>query len=540
MSIDKEPADVAMEFLVDEPASSSPQTDPAPLPTLKTAQDLLDWVSTYPKLGKAQRSNETSAIRALARVVNAPLAAIPLDEQYLLNVCYKAIRVDKSRKKRRSGNIITLLNRVLKRAGIIKVGSRRSGKITVAWTKLLESLSNREDIFGLSTFARFCSESNIEPHEVTLKVWHDFADETLHHSGSKNPRETLRRVVIASNRSRSKFPHWPLPELPKLVNPRTVSIPKEDLPKSFWDDIKDYMAKSSTPPKNIFDPLATAQLSIDTLMRYSDVAWRTASAQVHEGRDPSEITNLAALLDFEWLKKAMNWSYHHAGAKFLKDHLNTAATWVSMADNYVHPPQHVIQAIRVDIFKVIEKALGPAEFSLKNIEKLEQFSSPEVVEEFLFLPYQILAEVKKKKVITKDDATKIMAAVAIELLLTTMVRRKNLADPPDETLLAGDANERRRVENRDQPERGEEQAAAALCDVEINHWPASILHQEVQATSDDQAHGVAVSVRHHRTKASRENGKSRQQDDPPMPGPRCQRAPVPSHRHDALPRCPSR
>ena len=158
------------------------------------------------------------------------------------------------------------------------------------------------------------------------------------------------------------------------------------------------------------------------------MAWRTASAQVKEGRDPSEITSLAALLDVDWLKKAMSWSYHHAGGTFLKDHLNMAATWVSFADNYVHPPADTTKMIREDIFKVIEKKLGSPGFSKRNIEKLEQFSDPTIVEEFLFLPYQIMAEINKKKVITVEDATEMMAAVGIELLLTTMVRRKNLAD----------------------------------------------------------------------------------------------------------------
>ena len=45
----------------------------------------------------------------------------------------------------------------------------------------------------------------------------------------------------------------------------------------------------------------------------------------------------------------------------------------------------------------------------------------------MFLPYQIMAEIRERKVISVDDATKMMAAVGIELLLTTMIRRKNLA-----------------------------------------------------------------------------------------------------------------
>src|SRR5262249_13770150 len=156
--------------------------------------------------------------------------------------------------------------------------------------------------------------------------------------------------------------------------------------------------------------------------------WRTASAQVHAGRNASEIINLAALLDLGWLKEAMSWFYHRAGDTFLKDHLNIAATWVSFADNHVHPPEEVTEALRKDIFKVIEKKLGPAQFSDKNMQKLEQLSTREVVDEFLFLPYQIHSEIRKKQTLTVKDATEMMAAVGIELLLTTMIRRKNLAD----------------------------------------------------------------------------------------------------------------
>jgi hypothetical protein len=138
MSLDKEAATIAMEYLAEDPASPSPECDPALPSTPKTAQDLFDWVRLDPALGPHQRSNEMSALRALERVINAPLSMIPLDQQYLLDVCYKLIRAEKSLTRRRRSGIVTLLNRVLKRAGIIKVGSRRSGKISVAWIKWLD------------------------------------------------------------------------------------------------------------------------------------------------------------------------------------------------------------------------------------------------------------------------------------------------------------------------------------------------------------------------------------------------------------------
>lgn len=411
-----------------ESVASSPLAQSAK-PELRTVQDLLDWVKNDDRLHTNQKSNERSAIRWLGRIDDTPLSGINLEARHLVDDRVRKIREHKKFTKIRKSNIVTLLNSALIRAGILTVGSRRGGATSHQWETLIASLDDHDSRNGMSTFGKYCSRLEIEPADVTQEVWASFADETLHRSTFKKPRATLQRTLRASNTARRLVPKWPLPEFPSLINPRLVSIPKADLPLSFWQDVDTYIWKSRTPPKNIFDKHWPKQLSLDTLQRYRDVAWRTASAQVHEGRIPAEIVDLPALLDLEWLKKAMSWHYHHAGDTFLKDHLNMAATWVSFANNYVHPPKATVTALREDIFEVIEKKLGPATFSKKNIEKLEQFSDAAIVNEFLFFPYQIMAEIKKKKkVLTVEDATGMMAAVGMELLLTTMVRRKNLAN----------------------------------------------------------------------------------------------------------------
>lgn len=353
------------------------------------------------------------------------MTSIPLDEATLFG-CYAAIRADRSMTSTRWSNIITILNRVLKRAGLIKVGSRRTGKTSLCWVKLIGSLGSKEDQRGLSTFAKFCSEKGIDPEQVTLDVWEEFVAETLTKSTFRRPRATVRRVIAASSRARATNPDWPLPDFPKLMNPRLMSIPKDALPQSFWADLDAYVERSSTPTTDIFDDISPRQLSADTLSRYRDVAWRTASAQVHAGRPAEEIVSLAALMDLTWLKEAMRWLHARAGNRFLKDHLNTAATWVSFADNYVRPPEPIRDGLR-KIMKTIDKALGKPEFSKKNIQRLDQFTDQATVNEFLLQPYRIFDEISRKKEITVKDATEMMAAVAIELLLATMIRRKNLA-----------------------------------------------------------------------------------------------------------------
>ena len=125
MSIFKE-AEVAMEFLQDEVVPAS-EFKVHVAPELQSAEDLLASVEGDFTLGKQDRINQMSAIRALGKVQGVPLSSIALDEATLFK-CYGAIRADRSMTKLRRSNIITLLNRVLKRAGLIKVGSRRTGK----------------------------------------------------------------------------------------------------------------------------------------------------------------------------------------------------------------------------------------------------------------------------------------------------------------------------------------------------------------------------------------------------------------------------
>ena len=399
------------------------------VPSLRTAQELLDWVLGDPDRTQNQKNNEAAAIRWLGRADDTPLSAIQLDDvRHIVDHRLARIRSHKSLNKIRRSNIVTLLNGVLIRAGVLSVGTRRGGRVSHLWSLWLNAVLCLDDRNALASFARFCTKRGIEPADVTLGTWNEYVDETLCRSTVKRPRAALQKVLRKSNAARLTIPGWPLPVFPKFKNPRTWSIPRDRFPSSFWSDFDSYEQLSSKPPKNIFDTTAAKQLRPDTLVRYREVAWRTASAQVHAGRSPAEIDSLSALLDVYWLKEGLNWQRKRAGDRFLKDHLNMAAAWLSMADNYVRPDKSVRDAIREEIFDFIDDELGPADFSEKNRKKLDQFSSAHVADEFLYLPYQIMSEIKKKKAITTKDATEMMAAVAIELLLATMVRRKNLAD----------------------------------------------------------------------------------------------------------------
>ncbi len=165
-------------------------------PRLDTTQDLLEWVLGDGSRNQHQKSNEAAAIRWLGRVDETLLVNIPIDDvRYLVDDRYKRIRQHKSLTKVRRSNIVTLLNQVLVRAGILKVGTRRGGTTSHAWMTLTGFLKGNDAVQNLSTLGKFCSARSIEPPEVTLDVWQEFIDETLNHSTFKKPRATLQKTL---------------------------------------------------------------------------------------------------------------------------------------------------------------------------------------------------------------------------------------------------------------------------------------------------------------------------------------------------------
>ena len=162
MSSEKEPADVAMEFLADDPAFPS-QGRGAGMPVaFKTAQDLLDWVQSDPDRNSFQRSNKFERYSRSKRILNMPLAAIPADEQHLLNVCYKAVRADKSLKKRSA-----MKSSRFKPSPEVPASSRSGPGAPAIPASLGSSCSgrrpDRNDQYGLSPFASLALKGHRAP-----------------------------------------------------------------------------------------------------------------------------------------------------------------------------------------------------------------------------------------------------------------------------------------------------------------------------------------------------------------------------------------
>ena len=317
-----------------------------PAPHLTTAQDLLDWVLSEPSRSRNQRKNAAGAIRWIGRVDGTPLALIPLDVRYLVDVRVGLIRRHGLLTRTRRSSIITMLNQVLRRAGLTTSRIRRGGITRHDWTVLIDSIQGSRDRFSLTSLGKFCSRQGIAPEALTLAVWKRYVQATIGDAPERRVRIALQRTRKVSNAARLRVHDWPLPELPGLSTSRTCSIARADLPAAFWHDVGIYVGQSGDTCLSSLGSARRKQLAASTLRRYASVISRTASIQVRLGRTPDEITSLAALLDLKWLEKTMGWLLCRVGNACRQDQLNIAATWVSIADRHVRLPVEALEPIR--------------------------------------------------------------------------------------------------------------------------------------------------------------------------------------------------
>ncbi len=421
------------QLLTVQPSVSGTELVPAP-PKLLTVQDVLEWVMADPALAKQQRRVESCALRKLARATKLPLAAIRLETDYLNNRVFTLPPNHVGVSKGRWRSICSTCRRVLKRAGIYVVGIRRNNALTDAWHSWLSRIPEKWVRRRLSTFARFCSARGIEPEHVTMAVFAAFEEEERLGTAKdgKKAASTYRSTCRAWNAARKLVAGWPpiSVEVPTYNN--RFSKPRDNFSQSFWADIEAYAAACSQETADIFDEEAPRRLRPKTLKARRELFWEMASAQVLRGRPIHEIVDLAALVEPTWVKEGLRFFIDRYKKIKSKRLLEFASTMKSVALNWPRRLAPGEKNSRTLVVEQLGRLCGPvdpgtAEFSDKNSETLSQFDDPAKVLKFLLLPHQIWHEMRKRKKPTAEDARLMMAAVAIELLVCTMIRLGNLA-----------------------------------------------------------------------------------------------------------------
>ena len=232
-----------------------------------------------------------------------------------------------------------------------------------------------------------------------------------------------RRIVQIWNRVAERTPAWPQRQLalPSYRQaPRRTQIAA--FVTSFQQDLESYLAMRANPDPFDHNQPAKA-LAPSTIKLRKQQLRLAASTLVEAGRDPTTITLLADLVTPEVFKSILR----HG----LSDHGGEANAWtegvgkalIAAACEWIRPGDDRIAELKSLLRRLPKARPG---MTAKNRNILRQLRDEATMARLLFLPERLFREAEQATPGDTAAAIKAQIAVAIDILLATGMRSKNL------------------------------------------------------------------------------------------------------------------
>ena len=385
-----------------------------------TLADLIPLINNE-DISKARKLDMASAVRAIGKALDAELVDIPADPGLLRRRLDMISPEAVGFSPRRWANIRALLGRALDLASPL-MPSRSNAAISPAWEGLLSGLS-RSAQERLKPLLRYLTTHGVEPQAVTLEILDGYRDAILNDRLRARAEKTWDLLVWLWNKCVRRIPGWPAVEIPRASKREIYVLPWSAFPASFKEDIDRYIDRQTGcdlsdegPPKPWRE--TTRQTRLYQLRA-------AASALVHQGVAPGEISSLSVLTRFENFQKTLRFFFDRHGQKtstqvaamasFLKD---VAKYWVKLEETELKKLENLAKRLKV-----------PRQgMTAKNRERLRPLDDPTKVDAFLDIPYRIRREMDKARGAARNMAVRAQIGVAILILQNTPIRLKNLTE----------------------------------------------------------------------------------------------------------------
>ena len=303
----------------------------------------------------------------------------------------------------------------------------RSIQLSSAWASLLADIDNEGQLAAMRKFANFATSIGIEPREVSLgtfdrySAWLEERILTLKHQGGATAvSHTWRRLCRL-------HPSWAIRPLPTRERYNLVATRKSDLPASFHDSARAYLARCAAPDP--FDYAIGRAIAHETLRKREtyiyvgaqyllDLGW--AAERLDHVRAICTPEAVAAILREQFRRHSTDGKTWPPGAKPLASHLQTMAAQIG----------ELTDADLAQVRKLagrVPKAKGG--FPRKTRERLAAFDDERVLRDFYRLPQVLWREaaefVKADK--PRQARAKAKYAIALAILLIKPLRISELA-----------------------------------------------------------------------------------------------------------------
>ncbi len=387
-----------------------------------TLADIAGAISRDEHLSPSQKSNMCSAIRSLCRALNVSPADAPASLPWLSERTAGLHSVQLGISAKRLANIKSEVARAIKHCIPGPYSLRGRGGLSAPWKGLWDLLPPGKLQYSLSRFLKFLSIRGLERLDVDDSLVSEYRTWLHEVAGSKNPDARVRQTVRAWNLAATSIPGWPQQHLADPYHYQGYTSRWEALPESLSADAEAWLETLRNP--DLLDEHAPNRpLSEATIKARRFQIRQIHGALTRQGVAPGSLTTLASLATLDHMKTGLRFFLDRGTGKPSSQTGGIATAMVLIAEHWVRVDLEALNAMKALRKKVTPRYRGMSE---RNEAALRQFDSERNKRLLINLPAKLRKELTAKSSLSKADALSCQAALALAILLSLPIRRKNL------------------------------------------------------------------------------------------------------------------
>jgi integrase len=391
--------------------------------TVRTLEDLSNWILNDPTLTPTRRRDIGSALRSIARLLGRPLAGLPCDlpalRQLLEKIHPTRAGISKKRLQNLRSDLVFAIRHVHASGG--QVQPRRP--LCADWQQLFQHLNSDNLKNGLSGFLHYCSDQQIGPEAVNDEHAANYFVHLQQHTLRRNPRKSYRNACRLWNQAADQFDGWPNITLlvPSFRKPRWT-LPWEELPQSFQDECQRYL--NWLAGKDLLNDHQPPKIckSRTVHLRQRHIHLLTSGA-IRQGLHAGELISLETLVTRSIMESAIRGYQEKVGQQSTRYLHDLVRTLFAIAKHWVRTDEETLEWLRTIMRRMPQRSPG---LTSKNREMLRQFDSEANMQRLLAVP-NLLIEQSETIANPARAAVRFQLGVIIEILLMAPMRIGNLA-----------------------------------------------------------------------------------------------------------------
>ncbi|MFJ7352768.1 site-specific integrase [Phyllobacterium sp. NPDC097923] len=395
---------------------------PGPNAIAMTLEDLRGHIAVSTTLPETLRTDLRSKLKRFADVLGKHCSEIIADPVTVRVWAAKANWVLAGLSKNTWANILSAVTRAMKIAGIAVHRRRRNFKLSLKWEELLSTM-NRRDKDELHRFAGWCSPLQIAPEAVDPDTFHRYLDYLLAETIQTNPKERWHVARRAWNRAAAAREDASFPFITDVVPTGWRGLKWSDFPQTLQRELEEYRKKVLAG--DIFSDDGGRSIKPITVDGYLDKLRWYLSRLLETGVALEILSSISNCVRIDLVKAGLT---AHLNGRVLDDRtrpgLHGMMTAVLSVARYANVPDD-----QIDVLKQLARRVRhrPNGMTVKNRERIAQFTDVRAKRSFITLPFKVADELMHVTQPTIREAQRMQFAALHALLLHLPIRIKNAA-----------------------------------------------------------------------------------------------------------------